>query len=550
MSSSHTRIFAQIASAWVSFALFGEAPETSRDGAGNGPRGLLTRRFLPAARPGREPARPQRAWLGGCFSYNRACTETREGLPLARIIGTLALGFALGSCSIPPSLLEQVVRSGALKVVTRSSPTTYYDGAGEPRGIEYELVKGYAERLGVELELYVADEFRQIFPEIQQGRAHIAAAGISITEPRKAIVDFSPPYERVQQQIIYRRGSRRPYALGDLYGGRLEVLAGSAYVGALNEAKKQHPQLEWVENAELGIEELVRRVAAGEIDYTIVDSNVFELLQHSHPEARVGFSLSPRIPLAWALPKTADTSLRESVSAYIAELQASGQLAALIDSYRIDEPENFDYVGSRAFVRHFDDRLPAYRNHFREASTRSGFDWRLLAAMAYQESHWNPDAVSPTGVRGIMMLTRHTAGLVGVEDRTDPRQSIVGGADYLARVLKKIPERIPEPDRTMLAIAAYNIGFGHVEDARIITEIQGGNPDSWNDVRERLPLLSEPEWFSRVSRGPARGAVAALYAENVRRYFEILQWLTSDDALFTEQETEPADDVAVATQAG
>jgi membrane-bound lytic murein transglycosylase F len=442
------------------------------------------------------------------------------------------------------------VRSGALKVVTRNSPTTYYDGVDRPRGIEYELVKGYADRLGVRLELSVADEFRQIFPEIQQGHAHIAAAGLSITEPRRALVDFSPPYERVQQQVIYRRGSQRPYTLEDLYDGRLEVLAGSAYVGALDEVKEQHPQLQWSENAEVGIEELVRRVAAGEIDYTIVDSNVFELLQHSHPEARVGFSLSRRIPLAWALPKTMDTSLRESVSAYIAEMQASGQLAALIDSYRIDEPENFDYVGSRAFVRHFDDRLPAYRRYFREASSRSGFDWRLLAAMAYQESHWNPEAVSPTGVRGIMMLTRHTAGMVGVDDRTDPRQSIVGGADYLVRVLKKIPARIPEPDRTMLAIAAYNIGFGHLEDARIITEVQGGDPDSWNDVRQRLPLLSDPEWFSRVSRGFARGTVAALYAENVRRYYEILRWLTADDELLSEQENEPDEDAAVATQAG
>lgn len=455
----------------------------------------------------------------------------------------------LGTCSTPPSLLEQIVRSGAIRVVTRNSPTTYYYGVDQPRGIDYELAKGYADRLGVELELHVADEFWQIFPDVQSGRAHIAAAGLTITEPRKAIVDFSPPYQRVRQQVIYRRGSRRPYELADLYDGRLEVLAGSAYVSLLNEAKVDHPRLQWQENARVGVEELVRRVAAGDIDYTIVDSNVFEMLQHSHPEARVGFSLGPKIPLAWALAKTKDTSLRESISAYFAELEASGQLSALIDVYRIDEPENFDYVGSRAFVRHFDDRLPAYRNYFREASARSGFDWRLLAAMAYQESHWNPKAVSPTGVRGIMMLTRHTAGMVGVEDRTDPRQSIVGGADYLGRVLRKIPGRIPKPDRTMLAIAAYNIGFGHLEDARIITEIQGGNPDSWEDVRERLPLLSDPDWSPRVSRGFARGAIAALYAENVRRYFEILQWLTADEFL-TEQESEPRNDVAIATQAG
>ncbi len=441
------------------------------------------------------------------------------------------------------------MRSGGLKVVTRNSPTTYYDGIDQPRGLDYELAKGFADRLGVELELYVADQFWQIFPDVQTGRAHIAAAGLTITEPRKALVNFSPPYQSVEQQVIYRRGTHRPYDIEDLYNGRIEILGGSAYVATLRKTASQFPALNWSENTEVGVEELVRRVAAGELDYTIVDSNVFEMLQHSHPDARVGFSLSSKIPLAWALPKTSDTSLREAVSAYFAELQASGELTALIDRYRIDEPENFDYVGSRAFVRHFDGRLPAYRRYFREASARSGIDWRLLAAVAYQESHWNPDAVSPTGVRGMMMLTRHTAEIVGVEDRTNPRQSIIGGADYLKRVLKKIPGRIAEPDRTLLALAAYNIGFGHLEDARIITEIQGGSPDSWDEVKQRLPLLGDPQWFERVARGFAHGAVAALYADNIRRYYEILLWLTADE-LLSDDEPEQDTGADIATQAG
>lgn len=441
------------------------------------------------------------------------------------------------------------MRSGGLKVVTRNSPTTYYDGIDQPRGLDYELAKGFADRLGVELELYVADQFWQIFPDVQTGRAHIAAAGLTITEPRKALVNFSPPYQSVEQQVIYRRGTHRPYDIEDLYNGRIEILGGSAYVATLRQIASQFPALNWSENTEVGVEELVRRVAAGELDYTIVDSNVFEMLQHSHPDARVGFSLSSKIPLAWALPKTSDTSLREAVSAYFAELQASGELTALIDRYRIDEPENFDYVGSRAFVRHFDGRLPAYRRYFREASARSGIDWRLLAAVAYQESHWNPDAVSPTGVRGMMMLTRHTAEIVGVEDRTNPRQSIIGGADYLKRVLKKIPGRIAEPDRTLLALAAYNIGFGHLEDARIITEIQGGSPDSWDEVKQRLPLLGDPQWFERVARGFAHGAVAALYADNIRRYYEILLWLTADE-LLSDDEPEQDTGADIATQAG
>jgi membrane-bound lytic murein transglycosylase F len=462
---------------------------------------------------------------------------------------TIAMSLALVTCSAPPSVLEQIIESGTLTFVTRQSPTTYYPSTDEPRGIEYELAKGFADRLGVKLDIYVADQFWQIFPDLMLRRADIAAAGLTVTEPRKEIVDFSPPYQYASQHVIYRRGTRRPYSIVDLYGSDVEILAGSAYVGTLEDARREHPTLEWTENADVDIEELVRRVAAGELRFTLVDSNIFEHLQHAHPDARVGFEIKQDIPIAWALPKVSDSSLREAVSGYFAEATASGALSTLIDRYRLDDIDKFDYVGSRAFVNHVKERLPTYRSEFQAAADRMGFDWRLLAALAYQESNWDPVAVSPTGVRGMMMLTRQTASMMGVADRVDPRQSILGGAAYLAHVRAKLPARIPEPHRTWLAVAAYNIGFGHLEDARIITQAQGGNPDDWSNVRERLPLLSEPQWFERVRRGYARGEVAALYVENVRRYFEILSWLTADE-LFTEQERPRTDDRDIALQAG
>lgn len=441
----------------------------------------------------------------------------------------------LGSCSAPPTLLEQVIASGQFRAVTRNSPATFYYGVDEPRGIDYELAKGYADHIGVELHMYVAENFWQIFPDVAEGKAHVGAAGLTVTAPRREIVDFSPAYQTVRQQVIYRRGTIKPNKIKDLLNGDLEILAGSAYVGILEAAHRQLPQLTWLENREVGIEELVKRVAAGEIDYTIVDSNIFDLLQHSYPDARAAFAVGPDTPIAWALPKTSDTSLRESVSAYFAELHATGELNDLLERYYFASKKEFDYVGSRAFVRHFESRLPEYKAYFLAAGEKTDVDWRLLAAMAYQESHWNAAAVSPTGVKGIMMLTTRTAGMLGIEDRTDPEQSIRGGADYFVRVTKKVPERIGEPDRTWLAIAAYNVGFGHLEDARIITEIQGGDPDSWQEVRERLPLLSEPEWFERVPRGYARGREPMVYVDNVRRYYDILRWMTADDNAVPEE---------------
>jgi len=460
---------------------------------------------------------------------------------LARTLGIVALSYFLGTCASPPSLLEQVLLSGEFRAVTRNSPATFYYGADEPRGIDYELAKGYADRLGVELRIYVADQFWQIFPEVTSGRAHVGAAGLSITTPRQELVDFGPSYQSIQQQIIYRRGTARPRKFADVVGGNMEVLSGSAYLGVLERARALIPELTWTENPNVGVEELVRRVASGQIDSTVIDSNIFELLRHSHPDARVAFNLGAETPIAWALPKITDTSLREDVAAYFAELRATGELSQIIERYYFYAEDDFDYVGSRAFVRHFHSRLPEYKSTFIQAGVDTSLDWRLLAAMAYQESHWNPDAVSPTGVKGMMMLTLRTAQMMGVEDRTDPTESILGGADYFVRVMDKVPERIAEPDRTWLGVAAYNSGYGHLEDARIITQIQGGNPDSWPEVRERLPLLSDPTWYERVPRGYAPGSESLLYVDNVRRYYDILLWMTAEE-MVRDEETETADE--------
>jgi membrane-bound lytic murein transglycosylase F len=400
----------------------------------------------------------------------------------------------------------------------------------EPHGIDYELAKGYAEHIGVNLHMYVADSFWQIFPEVTNGKAHAGAAGLAVTGPREELVDFSPAYQTVRPEVIYRRGSRKPDELADMLNGRIEIQAESAYVGLFEEAREQLPELVWGEDRDASVEDLVRRVASGEIDYTVVNSNLFALLQQSYPDAREAFPIGPETTIAWALPKTTDTSLRESVSAYFAELHSTGELNEILDRYYFSTSKEFDYVGSRSFVRHFNARLPEFRDYFIAAAERTRVDWRLLAAMAYQESHWDADAVSVTGVRGVMMLTSGTANMLGVEDRTDPEQSIHGGADYFVRVTKKIPARINDPDRTWLAVAAYNVGFGHLEDARIITEIQGGNPDSWAEVRDRLPLLSDPTWFERVTRGYARGEEPVTYVDNVRRYYDILRWMTAGDS--------------------
>ena len=447
------------------------------------------------------------------------------------VTATLICAVLLGTCSAPPTLVEQIQTLGQLRVVTRNSPTTFFLGAEAPLGPEYELAKGFADELGVDLQIYPAERFWQILPEVASGEAHIGAAGLTITEPRRQLVQFGPVYQRVDANLIYKLGTGRPRSFEELSGKRLEVLASSSHAGILRRAAKENTELAWVENPEVSEEELIARVAAGTIDYTIADDNVFNIVRHLYPDARIAFKVGTSTKLAWALPRDADESLRERVSAYFARLTATGQLDRILNRYYARYARDFDYVGSRAFVRHIHSRLPSYREWFVDAADTIDVEWQLLAAMAYQESHWDPEAISPTGVKGIMMLTNRTAGMVGVTDRVDAKQSIQGGARYFEKVLRKIPRRIPEPDRIWLAVAAYNVGFGHLEDARILTESQGGNPDHWRDVRERLPLLSQKKYYERTKYGYARGWEPVYYVDNVRRYMDVLRWMTAADNL-------------------
>ncbi|MCW9016578.1 MAG: transglycosylase SLT domain-containing protein, partial [Kangiellaceae bacterium] len=152
--------------------------------------------------------------------------------------------------------------------------------------------------------------------------------------------------------------------------------------------------------------------------------------------------------------------------------------------------------------------------------------------------------------RGMMMLTLRTAKQLGISNRLDPKQSIEGGAKYFRKVKKRVPDRIVEPDRTWFALAGYNVGWGHVEDARIITQQQGADPDKWSDVKERLPLLQKKKWYKKTKHGYARGAEPVRYVTNIRRYYDVLVWLDEEqmDPLPDTPESEQEEGTLVAAQ--
>ena len=444
--------------------------------------------------------------------------------------GLLAIGILLmlGGCGeeLKPSVLEQAKAEGELRVITRNSPATYFQDRNGDTGFEYELAKRFATDLGLELKIETADNLGSLFASL--GRANgpvLAAAGLVETPGRQNQARFSIPYLEVTPQIVYRQGQQRPTKTEDLVGKRILVLAGSSHAEHLAALKQEMPELAFEESDAVEVVDLLRMVDEGQIDLTLVDSNELAMNQVYFPNVRVAFDLGDANRMRWAVAPGDDDSLLQEANAFLQRAEANGTLQRLKERY-YGHVDVLGYVGAYTFAQHLQKRLPRYEQMFRQAGRSHQVDWRLLAAMGYQESLWQPGATSKTGVRGLMMLTQRTAQSVGVSNRLDPKQSIEGGARYFIQVHSQLPESIVEPDRTWFALAAYNIGGGHLEDARKLTEAEGLDPNKWLDVQKILPRLAQKQWYSKTRYGYARGGEPVHFVHNIRRYYDILTWVT------------------------
>ena len=444
-------------------------------------------------------------------------------ISLILLISLLLMLFKVVPQLLTPNLLNQVIENNELIVVTRNGSTTYYEGPNGYTGFEYELAKKFADSLGVQLKIITSDNLHDIFNMLNTGQAHLAAAGLTITDARKQHVRFTASYMDVTEQIIYNRRSYRPRTVADLDDGILEVIEGSSHVESLQALKFEFPELSWSTQTDMESEQLLYLIENQLIDYTVADSNELQLNQRFLLDIRVAFDISEPKQLAWAFPKTKDLSLYDKAMSFFWRNLNNGEITHLTETH-YGHVDKFDYVGNRIYIRHIGTRLNKYIDWYKEAAEKYNLDWKLLAAMGYQESHWNPHAVSPTGVRGIMMLTQQTAGQLGIKNRLDPKSSIFGGAKYLDQIRKRFPVDLKEPDRTWLAMASYNVGYYHVTDAQKIARQLGKNANKWSDMQNILPLLARKKWYKKTSRGYARGWEPVKYVTNIRRYYDLLDY--------------------------
>jgi len=448
------------------------------------------------------------------------------GFSLVILISLILMMFKVVPLLFTPNTLQQILKSGELIMITRNGSTTYYDGPNGKTGFEYELAKRFADSLGVKLKVITSNNLNDIFAQLNSGQAHFAAAGLTITESRKQQVRFAASYMDIKEQLIYNNQSFHPKTVSDLENGILEVIEGSSHVESLQQLKIKHPELSWVTHKNTDSEQLLYLIENKLIDFTIADSNEFTLNQRFLLELRVAFDISEAKKLAWAFPKSKDLSLYDRAMSFFWLNLNNHEITHLVEKH-YGHVSKFDYVGNLIYNRHIATRLTKYIDMYHEAAEKYNLDWKLLAAMGYQESHWNPKAKSSTGVRGIMMLTLQTADIVGVKNRLDAKSSIFGGAKYLDRLRRRFPDEVKEPDRTWFAMAAYNVGYYHVIDAQKILEKQGKDPNKWTNLQHALPLLAKRKWYKKTKFGYARGWEPVKYVTSIRRYFDILEHQTA-----------------------
>jgi membrane-bound lytic murein transglycosylase F len=459
----------------------------------------------------------------------------------ARVFITLLIAGFAAACEEAPKPIAPVALSGELVVLTTNGPATYFEDAqGMPSGLEYDLVTLFARELGAKARFLIVEDRARIDRELREGQAHLAAAALTRHFDFPGGLAWGPAYFNTQHQVVGRTGENpRPRSLADVAARK---------VGMLDEPVAEY--LLAVPSQPLHVQrmapgtstaDMLERVAAGGLDFALVESTRLTLARRFFPQLEVYFNVGKPVDYSWHVSPVDKRRILSAAGPFFERIKKDGTMKRLIDRY-YGHATRFTAIDSETLLERIGTQLPKLRPHFEEAEQVSGIDWRLLAALGYQESHWDASATSPTGVRGLMMLTDETADRLQVKNRLDARDSILGGARYFALLKEALSARIEEPDRTYLALAAYNLGLGHLEDARILAQRSGLNPDKWQDVRQALPKLTEPASFQTLRHGYARGGEAQQLVDNVRNYYDILARMQPRDRPLMPFPIEAADD--------
>jgi membrane-bound lytic murein transglycosylase F len=431
--------------------------------------------------------------------------------------------------------LSTIRSRGKLVAVTDYNSINYFIYRGEPMGFQYEMLQQYADYLGVKIELIVSKGLDDAFSDLEKGKADLIAINLTVTNERRKMVDFAIPHSRTRQVLV----QRKPENWRKLNQESLEeqllrnqnelaspgvvvyVQKGSSYARRMhNLADEIGDSIDIVEVPD-DAEKLISLVAEGEIAYTVCDENVARVSKTYYPNLDIETPLSFTQNLAWAVRKTSP-ELLVSLNDWMQVYRRSSRYAILYNKYfeseRTSYQLNSDYNASRTGL------LSQYDELIRLNSKKIGWDWRLLASLIYQESRFDPKARSWAGAYGLMQLMPGTANRFGIDTLSSPADNIRAGAELLGILDNRFRNEVKDQgQREKFVLASYNVGLGHVLDARRLAEKSGLDPNVWdNSVDKFLKEKSDPKIYKDpvVEFGYCRGDLALNYVNDILVRYE------------------------------
>lgn len=428
--------------------------------------------------------------------------------------------------------LDRIRSTGKLRLITANALNTYSYYEGRPTGFEYDLALEFAKYLNVELDI-VTPGWNNLFTYLNQDKGDFIAAGISITAQRLEDAAFSIPYMTIQQRVVHHNLIFGPKNIEDLRFRTFHVRRDTSYHYRLEQIEASGIALNYILHDNIPTEELIAMVNRREIRFTIADSNIALLTQRYYPDIKIGIPIQERESLAWAVRKN-DTDMIVEINRFFLHANETGILRKITNKY-YENTQDFDVYEIKKFHKRIKTRLPKYKQVIMEESKKYGFDWRLVAAVVYQESHFNPKAKSVTNVRGLMQVTHATAREMGITNRRNPSQSIRAGIKYLGKMYQRFSHIEDKYQRMLFSLASYNIGYGHVQDAQKIAKKKGLDPNTWQALKTCLPLLSKTQYVKTTKHGYARGWEPVQYVERILTYFDILKQKTKSLELIDSQ---------------
>ena len=407
-----------------------------------------------------------------------------------------------------------------------NSATTWYWAGEDHAGLEYNLAAAFSAFARIPVELVVFDDYQNMIEAFNNGDIDIMTGDVDLTKINTAF-SLSPEYRIVSSVIVHHDSSEPWNERNDIVGA-----AGSAY--RLNHNPDNLNEVSITETPGLSPFDLINQVNNNPGTYAILDEVSFAQFESLFPRVKAQHVDAPPTGRQWV--RQADLLDAPMIDLFFSQ-QATQRLIETQIALEQPRVKPIKYSDARSFTYLMRSRLPRYRSVIQQAATESGLPFSLIAATSFQESHWDPNAASPTGVRGFMMLTNTTARELGVTDRLDLRQSAVGGAKYLRTLYDRLPKRFSEDNRIAFALASYNIGRGHVEDARILAQRHGFNPDNWDHVKPFIIQLEQPDVYVNTKNGFARGRECVTYVENILQFEQLISWQEHVENRFIEGDT-------------